>query len=68
MPPSLGRPTRRVTMHLFADDVAQMERRYGRGWTEQVRLMVANNCKQYLAFRSELDLLTEESMEPFDGQ
>ena len=44
MPPALSRPARRVVLSLYEEDCAQLEQRYGRGWTGQVRLMVQKNC------------------------
>ena len=60
MPPPADRPLRKVTLNLFADDVAQLERRYGRGWTEQVRRVVEENCDRYRHFQAQL--------EPADGK
>lgn len=54
MPAPLSRPARRTTLYLFEEDCAQLERRYGRGWTEQVRLMVERNCREYEARQVEL--------------
>ena len=44
MPPALSRPARRVILSLYEEDCLQLEQRYGRGWTGQVRLMVQSNC------------------------
>lgn len=40
MPKESDLPLRKVTLNLFQSDVAEMERIYGRGWTEQVRELV----------------------------
>jgi len=47
MPPRSPEPLLKVTFNLFAKDVAEMERRYGRGWTEQVRNMVRKHLNRY---------------------
>lgn len=69
MPPSLGQPLTRITLHLFAKDAELLRRRYGQGWTAQVRRMVAENCKEYRRHRAkltELDHITEECTEQLD--
>ena len=40
MPPRSPEPLRKITLNLFEADCQAMERRYGHGWTEQVREMV----------------------------
>lgn len=55
----LGAPTRRVTIVLYADDCAQLERRFGRGWTEQVRRLVRIDCKSWRKHRQTLEQLME---------
>lgn len=67
MPPPLGEPTRRVTIVFFASDVEQMERRYGQGWTEQVRLLLRKNCKQHAKAKDILDEIFEQTMDQADG-
>lgn len=66
MPRSLGRTVRRVTIVLFEADAALMERRYGRGWTEQVRRMVHDNCASYRRKKDELDALFTEVQEDLE--
>lgn len=57
MPRTLGRPVRRVTIVLFEADAMLLERRYGRGWTEQIRRMVQENCTEYRRRKNELDAI-----------
>jgi hypothetical protein len=57
MPAPLSKPSRRTQVTLYEADCQQLERRYGRGWTEQVRLLVEKNCKEYLRHKSEMDTL-----------
>ena len=61
MPAPSDKPLRRVSMHLFADDVALLERRYGRGWSEQVRLLVERDNKNWRSLRATLDATEEEA-------
>lgn len=63
MPSPLTEPGRRVTLNLFEADCALLERRYGWGWTEQVRLLVRQNCRDYLRGKSELDAIMERNDE-----
>ncbi len=45
MPPRSPEPLRRITLNLFEADCVSMERRYGRGWSEQVREMVRKHIR-----------------------
>lgn len=54
MPPPLTKPFRRLSISLYEDDCIQLERRYGRGWAEQVRILVERNCKEYLLYQRQL--------------
>lgn len=56
----LPEPYRRCQINLFDRDVAQLEARYGRGWSEQVRLLVRKNCEEYRRAKDELDAIFEE--------
>ena len=47
MPPRSPEPLRRITLNLFETDCAAMERRYGHGWTERVRLMMRDHLKRF---------------------
>lgn len=50
MPKESDEPLRKCTLNLFRKDVVELERLYGRGWTEKVRELVnihVNN-KRYL--------------------
>lgn len=57
MPAPLPKPARRVTLYLFEADCQQFERRYGRGWTEQVRLLVEKNCRDWQRAHDEIDAI-----------
>jgi hypothetical protein len=59
MPAPLPRPSRRTQITLYEADCKQLEQRYGRGWTEQVRLLVERNCKEYLIHKRHLEQLDE---------
>ena len=39
---------RKVTLNLYVRDIADMERLYGRGWTEVVRNLVRARLKEKL--------------------
>ena len=41
-------PIRKVTLNLYVRDIADMERLYGRGWTEVVRNLVRARLKEKL--------------------
>lgn len=46
MPAPLDEPITPCKINLFANDKAWLERRYGRGWTEQVRAWVRTKIKE----------------------
>lgn len=46
MPPRSPEPLRKVTFNLFDADCDAMERRYGHGWSERIRLMVREHLKK----------------------
>lgn len=56
----LPEPYRRCNINLFESDCQLLERRYGRGWTEQVRLLVRKNCQEWRRAKDELDAIMEE--------
>ncbi len=60
----LSEPTTRVTAVLFTADVELMRRRYGHGWTEQLRRMVREDCKEYRKHKKTLEQVMREN----DGQ
>lgn len=60
----LPEPTTRVTAVLFTADVELMRHRYGHGWTEQLRRMVREDCKEYRKHKKTL----EQVMRDNDGQ
>lgn len=47
MPKPSSEPLTKVTLNLFTADVADFKRRYGFGWSEQVRLILRANCKRH---------------------
>lgn len=55
MPPALEEPTTRVTFVAFAKDIELLRKRYGTGWSEQIRLMVRKNCKEYLEMKARME-------------
>lgn len=62
MPPRSPEPLRRVTLNLFDSDCLLMERRYGHGWSERLRLLLRDHL-------SKLRQPTiEEVMEQFDRE
>lgn len=46
MPPKSSIPLQKVTLNLNAHDVSDLERYYGRGWTEHVRQWVHQHTLQ----------------------
>lgn len=46
MPPRSPEPLRRVTLNLFDTDCAAMERRFGHGWSEQLRNLLRDYLKR----------------------
>lgn len=54
MPAESDEPLRKVTLNLFAKDVAELERNYERGWTEEVRNMVRSTLKRYKVAENEI--------------
>lgn len=49
MPPSSDRPLQKVTMNFYRDDVAELVRVFGSGWTSEVRNIVANYIREHRA-------------------
>lgn len=45
MPTTPDSPLRKVTLNLYAADVAALEAYHGRGWTEQVRIVIAAHTR-----------------------
>lgn len=45
MPAPFDEPLHRTTVMLFANDAAEMEAIYGRGWTEVIRNLVREHVK-----------------------
>jgi hypothetical protein len=67
MPPRSPEPLQKVTFNLFAKDCEAMERRYGHGWSERIRLMVRehlNKLKQ--PSLDEIEMFVEEDLDARD--
>jgi len=47
MPPPLSRPSTKVNLLLFDDDIEEMRRIYGRGWTAEVRRLVEAHVREH---------------------
>lgn len=43
MPPKAGEPLLKITLNLYKADVRALETYYGRGWSEQVRVLVRDH-------------------------
>ncbi len=59
MPPRSDRPLIKVSFNLFLEDVKLLQERYGQGWTEQVRLLVQRNNREYLIYQQEMEQFNE---------
>lgn len=47
MPPASDRPLQKVTMNLFREDVAELVRIYGSGWTTEIRWLVEQHVRAH---------------------
>lgn len=54
MPPASERPLQKVTLNLFRDDVAELVRIYGSGWTTEVRYLVENHVREHRAMTQQM--------------
>jgi len=45
MPIHPDNPLRKITLNLYEADCDEMKRRYGRGWSEQVRQLVHRHLR-----------------------
>lgn len=52
--PQLEEPIQKVTLNLFTRDVEQFKRRYGQGWTSQVREVVRRNCREFEVYQKKM--------------
>lgn len=55
MPPPLEEPTKRITIVVFQADYDLLIRRYGSGISEQIRLMVRKNCKEWKEAKAKME-------------
>ena len=68
MPPRSPEPLRRVTFNLFESDCLAFERRYGHGWSEQIRkLMRAHLAKLRQPSIDEIEQIFSERAEDDHG-
>ncbi len=49
MNPPSEKPLQKITMNLFRDDVAELIRIFGNGWTVEVRYLIADFVKEHKA-------------------
>ena len=59
MPPPSDRPLRKTTMLFFADNVEELQRRYGNGWTTEIREIV----DRHLGAQRQLSQIATELLE-----
>ena len=57
MPKPSEEPLTKVTLNLFRSDVIAFKRRYGHGYTEQIRNLVRANVMLYKKFEHDMDRL-----------
>lgn len=57
MPAPSTKPLEKCTLNLFAADCDAMRKLYGRGWTERVRALVEQHCKDRKQLREEFPLV-----------
>lgn len=63
--PSPERLTK-VTLNLFTSDVIAFKRRYGHGYTEQIRLILRENVKEHARYKRTVENLMAQDM--VDGE
>lgn len=56
----------KVTLNLYASDVAAFKQRYGFGFSEQIRNVVHLNVQDWARQKRVMDLITEEPENPED--
>lgn len=66
MPRPLTEPLCKVTLNLFLADRIALKRRYGQGWTEQVRLIVHDNVRAHSQAKRVIDLISEDMVDGED--
>lgn len=66
MPKPSEEPLTKVTLNLFTSDVLAFKRRYGHGYTEQIRLILRENVKAHSRVKEEIDLITEDMVDGED--
>lgn len=55
--PGASEPLTKITINLFTSDLDQFRKRYGHGWSEQIRELVRRNCREYLLYKKRCDEL-----------
>lgn len=66
MPKASPSPLTKVTLNLFTADVLALKARYGHGYTEQIRKMVQDNCKEHRKYKRTIESLMAQDM--VDGE
>lgn len=57
MPKPSAEPLTKVTLNLFTADVEDFKRRYGYGWSEQMRMVIRDNVMQHKYLNHDMDKL-----------
>ena len=66
MPNKSTEPLTKVTLNLFRSDVIAFKRRYGQGYTEQIRLLLRENVKEHTRHKQTIESLMAQDM--VDGE
>ena len=66
MPKPSEEPLTKVTLNLFRSDVIAFKRRYGQGYTEQIRLLLRENVKEHTRHKQMIESLMAQDM--VDGE
>lgn len=62
MPRTSEQPLTKVTLNLFTSDVLSLKRRYGHGYTEQIRRIVADEGKEHRRHKRTIESILAEDM------
>lgn len=60
MPPASDKPLRKVLMNFYRDDVEELERIFGNGWTSEVREIVSRHLRGRRFIEQEIQESTHE--------
>lgn len=66
MPKPSEEPLTKITLNVFTSDVIAFKRRYGVGYTEQIRLLLRENVKAYQRAKKEIDYIVEDMVDGED--